>query len=115
MARLWVMKIPAWSRRQPDDMKKIPISLSQRYVTALRKHLKQGRHASLQPALRLGRQAVALGLETLELTRIHERALVTLELSQSNNGARKRAEIFLPRQSPRLWRRIALQSRERFT
>lgn len=48
----------------------------------------------MQPALRLGREAVALGLETLELARIHERALVTLELSNGKNGLVKRAEIF---------------------
>ncbi|MGA2750263.1 MAG: histidine kinase [Verrucomicrobiota bacterium] len=70
------------------------IGLSQRYVTALRKHLKQEPGASLQPALRLGRQTVVLGLETLELARIHERALVTLGLSNSKNGLLKRAEIF---------------------
>jgi hypothetical protein len=75
-------------------MKQKIIGLSQRYVTALRKSLKQGPRASLQPALRLGRQAVALGLETLELARIHERALATLELSHSKNGVIKRAEIF---------------------
>jgi signal transduction histidine kinase len=68
--------------------------LSQRYVTALRKHLKAGPRASLQPALALGRRAAALGLETLEMARIHERALVTLELSRGENRAVKRAEIF---------------------
>ena len=76
------------------NMKQKLTGLSQRYVTALRKHLKPGPRASLQPALRLGRQAVALGLETLELARIHERALVTLELSNRKNGVIKRAEIF---------------------
>ena len=75
-------------------MKQKLTKLSQRYVTALRKHLKQGPRASLQPALGLGRQAVALGVETLELARIHERALTTLELSNSKNGVIKRAEIF---------------------
>jgi signal transduction histidine kinase len=68
--------------------------LSQQYVTALRKHLKRGPRASLQPALGLGRQAVVLGLETLELARIHERAVAMLELSSSKNGFIKRAEIF---------------------
>jgi signal transduction histidine kinase len=68
--------------------------LSQRYVTALRKHLEQGPRASLQPALGLGRRAVVLGLETLELARIHERAVTTLELSKRKNGFIKRAEIF---------------------
>ncbi|HEV2455476.1 MAG TPA: histidine kinase [Verrucomicrobiae bacterium] len=75
-------------------MKPKSIRLPQRYVTALRKHLKRGPRESLQPALRLGREAVALGLETLELARIHEQALAALELSQSKNGLTQRAEIF---------------------
>lgn len=75
-------------------MKQEFIRFSQRYVTALRKHLKPGSRASLEPALSLGRRAVALGLETLELARIHEGALVMLELSKAKNGLIKRAEIF---------------------
>ncbi len=75
-------------------MKQKLIQLSQRYATALRTHLKPGARASLQPALELGRQAVALGVETLELARIHERALNTLELTTSKNGFIQRAEIF---------------------
>jgi len=75
-------------------MKQKLIGLSQRYVTALRKHLKQGPRVSLLPALGLGRRAVVLGLETLELARIHERALATLELSNSKNGVIKRAKMF---------------------
>jgi signal transduction histidine kinase len=68
--------------------------LSQQYVTALRTHLKPGARASLLSALGLGRRAVALGLETLELARIHERALMTLKLSKGKNGMIKRAKIF---------------------
>jgi signal transduction histidine kinase len=75
-------------------MKQELIGLSERYVTALRKHLKQGPRASLHTAVGLGRQAVAFGLETLELARMHERALATLELSNSKDGLAKRAEIF---------------------
>lgn len=76
-------------------MKQKLIGLSQRYVTALRAHLKTtGSHASLQPALGLGRDAVALGLETLELARIHEEALATLELPNGKNGLIKRAKNF---------------------
>jgi signal transduction histidine kinase len=70
------------------------LRFSQRYVAALGKHLKQGPQAGLQPALGLGRQAVALGLETLDLARIHEQALATLELSSSKNGFTKFAGIF---------------------
>jgi two-component system sensor histidine kinase DegS len=75
-------------------MKQNLIRLSQQYVTALRTHLKPGARADFLPALGLGRRAVVLGLETLELARIHERALVTLDLSNRKNGMIKRAEIF---------------------
>lgn len=75
-------------------MKQKLISLSQPYVTALRKHLKQGPRASLQPALELGRQAAALDLETLDVARIHEGALATLEAASSKDGIIKRAGIF---------------------
>jgi signal transduction histidine kinase len=70
------------------------IKLSQRYRALLRKHLKQGPRASLQPARELGRQAVALGLETLDVTRIHQGALAALEASSSSDGIIGRAEIF---------------------
>ncbi|MBI3867228.1 MAG: hypothetical protein HY299_01750 [Verrucomicrobia bacterium] len=66
-------------------------ALAGRYEAALRKHLRPGARQSLQPALRLGRQAVALGLETLELARVHERARVNWELSHRNNGIIKQA------------------------
>lgn len=68
--------------------------LTARYVTALRKHLKQGPRASLQPARELGRQAVSLGLETLDVARIHQEALATLEASSSRDGVIERAETF---------------------
>ena len=50
---------------------------SQRYLVALRKHLKQGKQASLESARELGRQALAAGLQTLDLAKIHEHALIT--------------------------------------
>jgi signal transduction histidine kinase len=75
-------------------MKRELIRLSRRYVTALRKHLKQGPQASLQPARGLGREAVAIGLETLDVARIHDGALATMEASSSRDGIIKRAEIF---------------------
>jgi hypothetical protein len=71
--------------------------LSQQYVAALKKHLEQGPQASLQPGLGLGHRAVTLGLETLDLARIHEQSLVTLELSKVKNGFTKPAGIFSPR------------------
>src|SRR5437867_1345569 len=75
-------------------MKRKLIRLSRHYASALRNHLRQGPRASLQPARGLGRQAVSLGLETLDLARIHEGALATLEASSSRNGVIERAEIF---------------------
>ena len=77
-------------------MKRKLTGLSQRYVAALRKHLRQGPR-TVPPcgtALALGRQAAALDLETLDLAKIHENALATLEASRSRDGLIKRAEIF---------------------
>jgi signal transduction histidine kinase len=75
-------------------MKQKSTQLPQRYLVALEKHLKQGPQASLLPALVLGQLAVTLGLETLDLARIHEQALVTLELSNTRNAFSKLAGIF---------------------
>src|SRR5271163_175333 len=63
--------------------------LSRRYAAALRKYLKQRPRASLQPARSLGHKAMALGLETLDLARIHEQALITLVLSSDSPGTRE--------------------------
>lgn len=75
-------------------MKRKLIRLSRRYASALRKHLKQGQEASVRPARELGRQAVALGLETLDVASIHETALAGVEASSSGDGHIGRAEIF---------------------
>lgn len=75
-------------------MKRQFTGLTRQYQAALGKHLRQGPRASLQPARGLGRQAVAIGLETLDLARIHEQALARLEAFSSHNGIIKRAEIF---------------------
>ena len=64
--------------------------LAQRYVAALRKHLKQDPRA-IPPggtAQDLGRRAMALGLETLDLARFHEQALITLVLPGYSPGTR---------------------------
>jgi signal transduction histidine kinase len=75
-------------------MKRKLSALSGRYMAALRKHLKQSPPASLEPARGLGRQAVAIGLETLDVASIHERALATLKAAASKDGLIKRADIF---------------------
>jgi signal transduction histidine kinase len=75
-------------------MKRKLSGLSGRYLAALQRHLKQGPRASLQPARGLGRQAVSLGLETLDVARIHEGALAALELGSRRNGLIKRADLF---------------------
>ncbi|MGA2660957.1 MAG: hypothetical protein ABSH34_26030 [Verrucomicrobiota bacterium] len=48
----------------------------------------------MEPAWGPGRQAVALGLETLDVATIHEQALATLEASGSKNGTIERADLF---------------------
>jgi signal transduction histidine kinase len=67
-----------------------------RYLAGLRKHLQSGSRATRRPgvASRLGRQAVTLGLEPLDLARIHERAFSTLGTSIGEPGTLERAEKF---------------------
>src|ERR1051325_5415379 len=76
-----------------NKMKRNLSAMSQQYVTALKKHPKQGPRASLEPARGLGRQAVAIGLETLDVARMHEGGLATLETASRSDGIIKRAEI----------------------
>ncbi len=66
---------PAWSRR---------------YLEALRRHLAQGPEASRRTAHGLGIQAVALGLEMLDLAMMHEQALTALALSNKSSASRDR-------------------------
>ena len=54
--------------------------LARQYEAGLRRHLEVKRTASLGLASRLGRRAMAIGLETLDLARMHEQALITLVL-----------------------------------
>ena len=75
-------------------MKRKLTALSKRYLGELTKHLRQGPQAGLRSAHGLGRQAVAIGLETLDVAKIHERALAALEASSSSDGIIKRAELF---------------------
>src|SRR6185503_18823154 len=58
-------------------MKRKLRTLSRRYQAALRAHLKQGHQASLESARGLGSQALAAGLQTLDLAKLHEQTLVT--------------------------------------
>lgn len=71
---------------------------SGRYQTALRRYLAQGPDASLRTALRLGRQAVALGLETLDVAQSHEQALAALQSPDgpllTRRNLAKRAKLF---------------------
>jgi signal transduction histidine kinase len=78
------------------NMKRKLARLSQRYVTALQNHLRLGPRATPPSgtARALGREAAALKLETLDVARIHEGALATLEASTSKDGIIERAEIF---------------------
>ncbi|MFZ4768263.1 MAG: sensor histidine kinase [Roseimicrobium sp.] len=68
------------------------------YLAALGRHLKQDADADLKPAQRLGLRAIKLGLETLELARIHEEALIALVLPHfspdTSDGMVRRAGVF---------------------
>lgn len=65
--------------------------LSRLYHSALQQYLKQGSGSDMEPARELGRHAIAAGLETLDMARIHEIALVAL--MRSGNSARARNRL----------------------
>jgi signal transduction histidine kinase len=79
-------------------MKRELLKLSRRYRAALRTHLKLGRHASLESARGLGGQALAAGLQTLDLAKLHEQILIAEVLPGSPVNKRsaliKQAGIF---------------------
>lgn len=58
-------------------MKPKSTTLRAAYQAALRQYLKLGSAASLRPAQRLGRQALELELETLDLAQIHDESLAS--------------------------------------
>ena len=51
------------------------LALSHRYQAALQRHLQRGPKSRVEPAHRLGEQAVTLGLETLDVAQIHKAAM----------------------------------------
>ena len=60
-------------------MKRKFVKLLRRDAPVLQEHLKQGPQVSVQPGRGPGRQALSLGLETLDMARMRELALPTLE------------------------------------
>jgi signal transduction histidine kinase len=79
-------------------MKRKLFAFSRRYQAGLQKYLSGGATARLALARRLGEEAVVLGLETLDLARIHEIALAALVQPGYSSTARNRmsnqAKIF---------------------
>ena len=73
-------------------MKRQLATLSRRYHAALQNHLQQRPQSGVQPANRLGQQAVKLGLETLDLARIHKTAL-TAVMQPGDSSATKRRMV----------------------
>jgi signal transduction histidine kinase len=64
--------------------------LAGRYGEALRRYLKQGARTRPASAVKLGREAVALGLDVLDLAMIHEETLIAHVISMTST-ARARA------------------------
>ncbi len=81
-------------------MKPTISSLSREYEAALREYLKSRSNSGLKKAAMLGAQAVSLGLETLDLAKLHEQALVAIGASNSADakdgvdGLARRAQTF---------------------
>jgi len=75
-------------------MKRKLSAISGQYLAALRQHLSRSPRPGLEAARRLGHQAMAIGLATLDLARIHERAIAALEATNSKDGIIQRADLF---------------------
>jgi signal transduction histidine kinase len=73
-------------------MKRRPLNFALLYREALRTHLEQGRQAGLESASGLGIQALAAGLMTLDLAKLHEKTLV-LDLLPSCPASKRKALI----------------------
>ncbi len=70
------------------------VALRDRYIEGLRGYLRKASPAQTTGALRLGWQAVAFGLETLELAQIHQSALDALKISEDQRDAIRQAECY---------------------
>ena len=78
--------------------------LAPRYLAALQLYLEQGPQEARQSAREVGSQAVAFGLETLDLAKMHDQALTALALPDHTAGKLERqkqaeaffAEVILP-------------------
>lgn len=85
---------PKWLGKFGKKMRPKVKTLSRRYEAALKKHLGQRSRTDVETARGLGCRAVAIGLETLDLARIHQRALAGLEAVSSKDGILKKADLF---------------------
>lgn len=63
--------------------------LSERYESALRRHFAKASVASLHTAAELGRRAVALGMDTLDLARVHDHALTSLMIVKDRSPSER--------------------------
>ena len=79
-------------------MKRKIYELSRKYQALLREHLRNDSEADAQSARAMGRRAMIIGLETLDLARIHELALNAFVLPNYSPRIReamtRRAGIF---------------------
>ena len=79
-------------------MKNVRTKLAARYRASLRAHVEQRRSGARDRAPQLGRAAVAQGLATLDLARIHERAMLALgarhDVTSADSPILKRARAF---------------------
>jgi signal transduction histidine kinase len=82
------------ARQDAINVKRKLINLSRQYQAALRKHLMGRGSSGLGLARELGRRAAAIGLETLDVARIHEGAVATLDIASGGDEMIERTKIF---------------------
>lgn len=85
-------------------------AMAKRYQSALRRYVAQGATTG-HAALKLGRQAVAMGLETLDMALIHEQALVVSNRQLKKEVLRRELAEDTLRRSERNTQRLLERSR----
>jgi len=82
--------LPGWQSVDSGCMMEPKLTgLSRRGRAALQEHLEREPRASLRSADGLGRQALAIGLETLDLAGIHEQAPIARASLSYSPGTRE--------------------------
>jgi len=100
-----------WSGPPTETSMKGSVKLAQKYQAALRKYVKLCSRRGLPLARRVGKQAAALGWRTLDLARLHDRALARFGPAATGDGTSRQTDAFFAEAFTQLEQRSATARR----